>query len=89
MLGRPARICCCWLVSRSVQVLRLHQRCIGSLPRLVCIGLAQLLLCRRCRQPAASPPLPSAQVRRVIEDMRQSGQSIDINLVVDRLARES
>jgi Holliday junction resolvasome RuvABC DNA-binding subunit len=28
-------------------------------------------------------------VRRVIDDMRQSGQSIDINVVVDRLARES
>ena len=36
-----------------------------------------------------SPSLPFPQVRRVIDDMRQSGQSIDINVVVDRLARES
>jgi hypothetical protein len=28
------------------------------------------------------------QVRRVIEEMASRGQSIDINLVVDKLARE-
>lgn len=41
--------------------------------------------------PTPAPPclgLRPLQVRRVIDDMRRDGQSIDVNLVVDRLARE-
>ena len=47
-------------------------------------GLADSPVTNHITEPARLP-----QVRRVIEEMSRSGQSIDINLVVDRLARDA